>query len=133
MHPRNLCWTMSPKNNELEQKAIQLVFKAGEEGMLQSTLWKSLGLSSREGSRIAQKFEEKNLVERRRVLHEGRWTYKLYSTRHVVTLKSIKDNPCISCEEIDRCFEGGARSPITCEQLSSWIVKNSHGQSRVPG
>lgn len=115
---------MSPRNSEIEQKALQRVFKAEEGGILQSDLWKGLGLSSREGSRIAQKFEEKGVVERRRVLHEGRWTYKLYSKRQLVSLSSIQDNPCLSCEEIEKCFMGGARSPVKCDQLDGWIQKN---------
>jgi hypothetical protein len=47
------------KNNNLEQKALKLVFDAGDKGILQSELWKELGVSSREGSKMAKKFEEK--------------------------------------------------------------------------
>jgi hypothetical protein len=44
------------KNSSLEQKALKLVYDAGEKGILQSELWKELGVSSREGSRMAKKF-----------------------------------------------------------------------------
>lgn len=50
---------MPQKNNNLEQKALKLVFDAGDKGILQSELWKELGVSSREGSKMAKKFEEK--------------------------------------------------------------------------
>ena len=53
---------MAPKNNKAEQKALKLIFDAGEEGLLQSELWKLLEVSSREGSRMAKKFEEKDRV-----------------------------------------------------------------------
>jgi len=66
------------RNNDLERNAFQLILDS-DDGVLQSDMWKALGLTSREGSRLALKFEEKGVVERRKVLHEGRWTYKLFS------------------------------------------------------
>ena len=113
-----------PKNNKLERKALSLVLEAGEEGILQSDMWKSLGVTSREGSRLALKFEEKGAVERRKVLHEGRWTYKLFSQSKAVTIDSIKDCPCMICEDIDKCFTGGEISPLHCPYLTVWIDPN---------
>lgn len=110
-----------PRNNDLEQRALELVFEAGDDGLLQSDMWKSLGVTSREGSRLALKFEEKGVVERRKVLHEGRWTYKLFSQRKPVTLDSIGDSPCMVCADIEKCYAGGEVSPITCQLLTAWI------------
>ena len=90
--------------NSLEQKALKLVFDAGDKGILQSELWKELGVSSREGSRMAKKFEEKDGVVRKKVLKEGRWTYKFYSRKEPVTLDSVKGCPCLECDEVDKCF-----------------------------
>ena len=39
---------MSHKNS-LEQRALKIIFEAGEGGIMQSELWKKLGVSSREG------------------------------------------------------------------------------------
>ncbi|MBT5642404.1 transcription factor TFIIIC, partial [Candidatus Bathyarchaeota archaeon] len=72
---------MAPKNNKAEQKALKLIFDTGEEGLLQSELWKLLDVSSREGSRMAKKFEEKGRVLREKVLNNGRWTYKIFSKK----------------------------------------------------
>ena len=113
-----------PRNNDLERKALQLIIEVGEEGILQSEMWKTLGVTSREGSRLALKFEEKGAVERKRVLHEGRWTYKLFSLSKPVTIDSIKDCPCIICEELDKCFSGGQLSPLHCLNLTIWIDPN---------
>ncbi len=110
-----------PKKNDLERKALSLVFEAGSEGLLQSDMWKGLGVTSREGSRLALKFEEKGAVERRKVLHNGRWTYKLFSQTKLVTLESIKDCPCIVCEGLDKCFDGGQMSPLNCQLLTLWM------------
>lgn len=110
-----------PRNNDLEQRALQLILEADDEGLLQSELWKRLGVTSREGSRLALKFEEKGVVERKRVLHDGRWTYKLFSQTKPVTIDSIRDCPCINCDELDKCFEGGQMSPIRCPLLTAWV------------
>ena len=112
---------MPQKNNNLEQKALKLVFDAGNKGILQSELWKKLGVSSREGSRMAKKFEEKDKVIREKVLNEGRWTYKLYSKKEPVTLDSVKGCPCLICDEVDKCFRGGTRDPVYCMALTAWI------------
>lgn len=116
---------MSPRNTDMEQSALKLVFDAEDDGLLQSEMWKKLGVSSREGSRIALKFEKKGVIERRKILHDGRWTYRLYSKQHPVTLDTIKGCPCLSCEDIDKCVAGGSRSPINCSQLTEWIETNA--------
>ena len=104
---------MSHKNS-LEQRAIKIIFEAGDEGIMQSELWKKLGVSSREGSRLALRFEEKGSVERRKVLHGGRWSFKLFSKREFVTMDSIQGCPCMICADIDKCFESGQRDPVSC-------------------
>lgn len=53
-----------PKENDLEQKALQLIMNSGEEGLLQSELWRKMEASSREGSRISIKLEKKGLIYR---------------------------------------------------------------------
>ncbi len=120
------------KNNDLERKALKLVVDAGEEGILQSDLWKSLDVTSREGSRISLKFAEKEVIERRKVLHNGRWTYKLFNLTKYVSLESIKDSPCIVCDEIDKCFVGGQVSPIVCPKLTAWVDPNAKLPSAEP-
>ena len=67
-----------PKRNDLEQKALHYVVNTGYQGVLQSDLWRELGASSREGSRVSIKLEEKGLIRREKELQDGRWTYRLY-------------------------------------------------------
>ena len=112
---------MSHKNS-LEQRAQKIIFEAANAGIMQSELWKELGVSSREGSRIALRFEEKGTVERRKILHEGRWSYKLFSKKEYVTMDSIAGCPCMICGEIDKCFEGGSRDPVSCMELNTWLT-----------
>jgi len=64
-----------PKRDDLEYKALHFIVNMGSQGVLQSDLWRKLGASSREGSRIALKLENKGLIRREKELFGGRWTY----------------------------------------------------------
>lgn len=110
-----------PKYNDLEQKALQIIMNSGNEGLLQSELWRKLGASSREGSRIALKLEGKGLIRRERELHNGRWTYRLYPKRFPASIDSIADCPCMMCPDGQRCSPSGAITPQRCEKLTEWL------------
>lgn len=118
-----------PSKDTSEKKALKLVFEAGEEGLLQSKLWKLLDVSSREGSRIAKKFADKGKVIRKKVLEEGRWTYKLFFKKEPVTLESVEGCPCLICPEVDKCFRGGTQDPNICLKLTAWIDSRIDPQS----
>jgi len=109
------------RQGDLESKAIQAILDKGNEGILQSDLWKELDASSREGSRISIKLENKNLIRRERELRNGRWTYRVFIKRHPVDINSILDVPCVSCDEVSRCETDTEVSPITCKQLDQWL------------
>ncbi len=111
-----------PKRNDLEQKAFQFVVNTGYEGVLQSELWRKLGASSREGSRIAIKLEDKGLIRRERELRSGRWTYRLFPKRLPASIESIADCPCLMCPDNPRCDPTTAVSPKNCERLTDWLL-----------
>lgn len=110
------------KRHSLEHKFLQRILKNGEEGVLQSRLWRKMDATSREGSRIAIKLEEKGLIHRERELYNGRWTYRLYPTQRPKSIDSILDCPCLVCPESSRCGAGGEFSPNNCEKLTNWIL-----------
>ncbi len=60
----------------VERRALRLI--ESEDGLPQSELWKELDVSSRKGSRIAQKLEDRGLIEREEGVHNGNQTYILY-------------------------------------------------------
>ena len=111
-----------PRHTNLENRALRIIVEARDEGITQSELWKRLGASSREGSRLSLRFERRGLIERKRVLHKGRWTYRLLSKRKGISLKSIADCPCFLCEDMEKCSEGGVISPNLCEKLTLWTL-----------
>jgi hypothetical protein len=125
---------MMPKRNDLEQKALHFVINTGHEGVLQSELWRELGASSREGSRVAIKLEEKGLIRREKELQGGRWTYRLFPKRLPPSIESIADCPCLLCQDNARCDPTTAISPKSCAKLTEWILSlGKEGPDAVGG
>lgn len=122
-----------PKRSNLEHRALSFIANHSEEGVLQSDLWRSLDASSREGSRIALKLENKGLIRRERELFEGRWTYRLFPMRRPASINSIIDCPCLSCPESIRCGAYGAISPNVCEKLTEWLAGLAQAGAGVQG
>jgi len=114
-----------PKQNDLEQKALDIIMEKGEKGILQSELWREINATSREGSRISIRLERKGLIYREPELSMGRWTYRLYPKKHPVSVDSILNCPCISCEEKAKCSANGRVSPNDCEKFTQWILEEN--------
>jgi len=110
------------KRSTLERAALDIVMKAGDNGILQTELWKKIGVSSREGSRICVRLEKWGLIRREKFLHEGRWTYKIFSTRPPLKLDSIIGAPCLTCQYFSKCAPGNEISPERCVWLEEWVM-----------
>jgi len=111
-----------PRRNDIEYKALHFISHTSRQGVLQSDLWRRLGASSREGSRIALKLETRGLIRRERELRAGRWTYRLFPKREPASISSIMECPCLMCVDDARCGAWGAVTPHGCERLTSWIA-----------
>ena len=122
-----------PKRNDFEHKALQVIAKTGDQGVLQSELWQKLDASSREGSRIAIKLENKGLIRRERELFGGRWTYRLYPKRQPASINSIVNCPCLMCSEDSRCGAWSVISPNKCENLTQWILNLAQADTNPSG
>jgi Lrp/AsnC family leucine-responsive transcriptional regulator len=72
------------------------------EGILQSELWKELGVDSRKCSRIVKKLEESGLIDRVDFKKDGIKTYLLRAKQQPVNPADLLAGdeliPCISCE-----------------------------------
>jgi hypothetical protein len=122
-----------PRRDDMEHKALQFIMNTGSNGVLQSDLWRQLGASSREGSRISLKLENKGLIRRERELCDGRWTYRLYPKRKPATIRSIIDCPCLMCPEDPRCGSWNNPSPTDCGKLTDWILNVMHNDGNSSG
>lgn len=107
-------------------RALEIIRSAGPQGILQSDLWKTLSVGSREGSRIALTLEKRGLIIREPV-HQGRLkTFRLITVSNniKVSLDAIDDCPCFSCANLLRCGSGQPISPEKCEDLTRWLLKS---------
>jgi len=86
---------------DLEQEAIAVISES-ENGVLQSELWKILGVDSRKCSRIVKKLLDMNRVERIEHRQDGIKTYRLIACRGPVDpnllLAGADLIPCVACE-----------------------------------
>jgi DNA-binding Lrp family transcriptional regulator len=82
-------------------EALKLI-QSKPEGILQSELWKELGVDSRKCSRIVKKLEEGELIDRIEFKKDGIKTYLLKSRQLPVDPSDLLAGdeliPCIGCE-----------------------------------
>ena len=116
------------KRDRLERRALEIIMNKGEDGILQSDLWKELEASSRVGSRISLNLGKKNLITRQRELSDGRWTYRVFVNIRSLNIDSISDVACVSCAEILKCEKGGEFSPNTCKIMTKWLHTFTHSE-----
>jgi len=103
--------------------------KSHEDGVLQSDLWKALGIDSRKCSRLVAKLLKENLISREIESADGIRTYRLRYSRQVTdkagkfrSLMAIElFEPCAGC--IEECM------PEHCAKLSEWIFAIVMGES----
>lgn len=115
----------------LEGKVLNIIMQS-KDGIVQTDLYKMLNISSREGSRICLKLESWGLIKREKVLHNERWTYKLYSTHKIPKIDFLKGSPCFACQYFNRgCASGSSVSPERCELLDKWILTIEPGGAEV--
>jgi predicted DNA-binding transcriptional regulator len=121
---------------DLTSRVYKLVVERGRDGVLQSEIWKELGLTSRDGSRLAIRLERRGLIGRVKVLEEGRWTYKLTPLRFPTDMASIEKAPCIVCQFEPKCSVDGEISPYVCPWIGPWVVgewKSPPPEAASPG
>jgi hypothetical protein len=122
-----------PRRDELEYKALHYITNTKGQGVLQVDLWRVLGASSREGSRIALKLENKGLIRREKELFDGRWTYRLFPKRQPASINSVIECPCLMCPSDARCGAWGATSPNGCERLTEWVLALASAEANPSG
>ena len=110
---------------DLTSRVYKLVVERGRDGVLQSEIWKELGLTSRDGSRLAIRLERRGLIGRVKVLEEGRWTYKLTPLRFPTDMASVEKAPCIICQYESMCSVDGEVSPFICPWIGPWVVEEA--------
>jgi len=122
------------KMSKLEEKAIKLLLKYGDKGLLQSELWHKLGVTSREGSRIGIKLEKKGVVKRVREFANDRWTRRLVPLIKQVNIQALNESPCPSCIFENICGPNGNDYFRTCQLIEDWVLRMAeHNESKEAG
>jgi DNA-binding MarR family transcriptional regulator len=89
--------------SEVEREALALIRETG--GIHQSDFWKELDVSSRKGSRIAEKLLERELIQREETVYDGHNTYLLLPTAKDLDFSLLMAgdmlSPFIGEEEVD--------------------------------
>jgi DNA-binding Lrp family transcriptional regulator len=84
-----------------EEEGLKLI-QSRPEGVLQSELWKELGVDSRKCSRIVKKLEENGLIDRIEYRKNGVKTYLLRAKQQPVNPNNLLAGdeliPCIGCD-----------------------------------
>jgi predicted transcriptional regulator len=111
-----------PRKNHSEQEILKVLKNSQEKGVLQTDLWKEANVNSKDGSKAVLKLEKKGLIERKKELHEGKWTYRIIVKHKLVKVDSIADVPCAFCDLQDRCDLEAESSPIKCIKLTQWLM-----------
>jgi DNA-binding MarR family transcriptional regulator len=112
-----------------EEDAFRLI-AADPEGVLQSELWKKLGVDSRKCSRIVKKLLDTNRVERIEYRQDGIKTFRLIAKKGPADPRCLLAGteliPCIACEE--EC------SVNECNVLLDWMyqlaISDAEGDSQ---
>jgi hypothetical protein len=107
---------------DLTGKTFKIITHNGKDGILQSSLWKKLAITSRDGSRLALRLEKQSLIKREKILEKGRWTYKLLPVKLPVDTESIDKVPCLMCPVEHMCSEDGSYSPNNCNLIQDWLL-----------
>lgn len=126
--------SVSKNKHELFDEVLAVILKSGKDGVFQTEICKVFSLDSRDGSRLAGTLEKQSLIHREKVLHKGRWTYKLIikkpslaETRKKkrVQITSVEGAPCLSCVYQHSCSsedEMTQYSPSRCGWLEEWVI-----------
>jgi len=121
-----------PRGSDENEKVAMELIKKYKKGVLQSELWKKMGLDSREGSRLVLRLSKKGLIKREQVTVNGRRTYRIFIAEKPieskvlnVSISSILDIPCTTCPYIDECDLGGFHQSSTCMLLELWLTREA--------
>jgi hypothetical protein len=111
-------------------KSFRIIIDNGKDGILQSKLWKELDLNSRDGSRVAIRLEKRSLIKRKKILQNGRWTYKLFAIKLPAGTQCIDQVPCLTCPVEHMCSVDAPYSPNNCNLIEDWILFSFDGSNK---
>jgi DNA-binding Lrp family transcriptional regulator len=115
--------------NLLDKKAFEIIMSHSQKGgIVQSELWKMLGVDSKEGSKIVLRLLRRGLIARKEINHNGRKTYVLMVAHHSeergidISIDDVIQIPCFTCEYLYlECGDTSKLNPSNCVKLDNFI------------
>lgn len=103
-----------------EAEALELI-RSKPEGILQSELWKDLGVDSRKCSRIVKKLEDDGLIER---IGSRKGNTKTYLLKAKVTTTPINPSDLLAGDELIPCIGCELECIVKdCHPLMDWMYQ----------
>ena len=111
-----------------EAKALKILRKYSDKGILQAKLFEELGIDAKEGVKIIHRLLKKSIIRRERIVIDGRKTYRVLlgeSKKYdsIVSLDTVIKIPCFTCPFFKECGVGGTWNPLNCDILEEWLEK----------
>lgn len=140
-----------PASPEIEEMLVEYDYRlleymvTNKEGeLIQSEIPKHTGLDSRVVSKHLMKLERMGLIKREELTYKGRRTFRIIPNIEKISeiiknrtpssprglYEEVKDLPCITCPNINRCFVGGFYNPEFCLSLTEYLAKKSELKRR---
>ena len=108
------------------EKAVLDMIKSTKNGVLQSEIWKAVGIDSRKCSRIVVALEEKGLIKRDWEKIKGTRTYRITYIGNSLNYDFLMAGevlaPCIGCDEECR--------PVECLLMDQWVIALAEDEFR---
>ncbi len=123
----------APSIEELVEKAMELIKSSENSTMIQSELWKKLGIDSKRGSRLVQRLLLENRITRTSVVIKGHKTFILTPMKRevqIVPFDTLASVPCFTCPELGRCGAGYFVNPFDCLLIGGWLEKSIREQQK---
>ncbi len=109
------------------EKAVLDMIKSSKNGVLQSEIWKAVGIDSRKCSRIVVALEKRGLIKREWEKIKGTRTYRVSYIGNPLDYDSLMAGgrlaPCIGCNE--EC------KPIECLSMDQWVLALTEDEFRT--
>ncbi len=113
----------------IDKKAFEIISSHSERGgILQSDLWRVLGVDSKEGSKIVLRLLRRGMITRKEVNHSGRKTYLLMVAHQVeekeidVDIGDVIEVPCFTCEYLYlECGDSSKLNTISCIKMNNFV------------
>ena len=104
----------------------------GKDGVLQSEIWKELGLTSRDGSRLAIRLEKRGMITQGEGPRRRKVDLQAHPARLPANISSMESAPCIVCPVEAKCSVTTDINPLTCPLIGPWVIKE-FAASKIDG